>query len=194
MVTTEQIKELRDETGVSIMQCKKALEEAGGDHKKALVILRKKSSEVATKKADRRLGSGIVDAYVHNTRAVGALVLLSCETDFVAKNEEFRRLAYDIAMHVTATDPEFLRSEEVTPEAKRVALEVFQKEVEGKPEDLKDKILKGKLDSYFQDKILLEQKFIKDPEQTIGELIEAAIQKFGEKIEITRFVRFSVSK
>lgn len=192
MITTEQIKELRDKTGVSIMQCKKALEEAGGNMDKAIIILRKKGSDIASKKSDRALGSGRIASYVHGNGNVGSLVELWSETDFVSKNEEFYALAYDIAMQIAATNPSYLKKEDVTEEEKKRALEVFEKEVIGKPEDMKEKILKGKLDSYLADKILLEQPFIKDGNIRIKDLIESAIQKFGEKIEVARFARFSV--
>ena len=191
-ITTEQIKELRDSTGVSIMQCKHALEEAGGDMDKARVILQKLSSKAALKKADRELGSGTVAAYIHGGGAVGAMVELQCETDFVSKNEEFQALARDIAMHVAAQNPEFLKKEDIDDEARRKATEVFEKEAEGKPEEIKGKIIEGKLDSYLKDKTLLEQDFIKDPSKTIGGLVKEAIQKFGEKVELSRFERFGV--
>lgn len=192
-ITTEEIKALRDSTGVSVMQCKKALEEAGGDVEKAIVLLRKKSADIASKKAERTLRAGVVGSYVHSNGNVGAMVLLLCETDFVAKNEEFKKLAYDIAMHVTATNPEFLRKDEVTEEDKEKVKAAFSKEIEesGKPEAVKAKMMEGKLDAYFKEKILLEQNFIKDPSVTINGLIESAIQKFGEKTEIGKFVRFS---
>lgn len=193
IITTEQIKELRDKTGVSIMQCKKALEEAGGDMDKAVIILRKKGSDIAFKKSDRVLGSGRIASYVHGNGTVGSLVELWSETDFVSKNDEFYSLAYDIAMQVAAANPTYLKREDVTEEEKKKALEVFEKEVVGKPAEIKDKILKGKLDSYLADKILLEQPFIKDGNVKIKDLIESAIQKFGEKIEIARFARFSAS-
>lgn len=193
MITTEQIKELRDKTGVSIMQCKKALEEAGGDMDKAVIILRKKGSDIASKKSDRTLGSGRIASYIHGNGSVGSLVELCSETDFVSKNDEFYALAHDIAMQVAATSPTYLKKEDVTEEEKKKALEVFEKEVVGKPEEIKDKILKGKLDSYLADKILLEQPFVKDGNLKIKDLIESAIQKFGEKIEVARFVRFGVS-
>lgn len=192
MITIETVKELRDQTGVSIMQCKKALEEAGGNIKKAKVILQKKGSTIAANKADRTLGSGVIQAYVHTTNDMAAVVVLFCETDFVAKNKEFIKLAYDIAMHVAASSPEFNSRDEITEDDKKTAKEVFKKEIEGKSEKLKDQILKGKLDSYFEDKILLEQHFIKDPERTIQDLIDSATQKFGEKIVISRFGRFSI--
>ncbi len=192
MITTEQIKELRDKTGVSVMQCKKALEEAGGDMDKAMIILRKKGSDIASKKSDRTLGSGRIASYIHGNGSVGSLVELWSETDFVSKNDEFYALAHDIAMQVAATNPVYLRKEDVTEEEKKKVREVFEKEVVGKPEAIKDKILKGKMDSYLDDKVLLEQMFIKDGNIKIKGLIESAVQKFGEKIEIGKFVRFSV--
>jgi len=198
MITTEQIKDLRDKTGISIMQCKKALEEAGGDMDKAVIILNKKSSQIAEKKSDRTLGSGIIQAYIHAGGIVGSMVELLCETDFVAKNEKFKALAYNLAMHVAATNPEFLKKEDILEEDLEKAKDVFAKEVEGlsektnQPDDLKDKILSGKIDAYFKDKILLEQTYIKDPDQNINSLIESTIQKFGEKIEVGRFIRFSI--
>ena len=192
MVTTDLIKELRDATGVSVMQCKKALEEAGGDKAKALVILKKKGAEAAAKKGDRTLGAGTVVAYVHSTGMVGAMVELACETDFVSKNPEFKALTHDIAMHVAASKPEFLKKEDITESDKAVAASVFEKETEGKPEAMKAKILEGKLSAYFADRVLLEQPFIKNPEITGGGLISQAVQKFGEKTELVRFARFGV--
>jgi elongation factor Ts len=196
MITTEQIKELRDSTGISVMQCKKALEEAGGDLEKARVILRKKSGELAAKKSDRTFGAGIIQSYLHSTGKVAALVELVCETDFVSGNEEFKTLARDIAMHVTAANPKFLTIDEVTEESKSTAKEVFLKEIadSGKkvPKEMEDKILEGKLATYFADQVLMNQAFIKNPDVTIEALITAAIQKFGEKIAVARFVRFAV--
>lgn len=191
-ITTEQIKELRDMTGISVMQCKKALEEAGGDMEKAIIILRKQGAAAAAKKGDRTLGAGIIASYVHSNGKLGVMVELGCETDFVSGNPEFKTLAYDIAMHIAASNPEFLKKEEINEDVKQKATEVFAKEVEGKPEEMKAQILQGKLDAYFKDKVLLEQPFIKNPEITVGELINTAVQKFGEKTEITRFVRFGL--
>ena len=196
MITTEQIKELRDSTGISVMQCKKALEEAGGDMEKAKVILRKKSGELAAKKSDRTFAAGIVQAYVHSTGRVATLVELVCETDFVSGNEEFKALAKDIAMHITASNPKFLTKDEITEEDKNTAKEVFLKEIadSGKkvPQEMQDKILEGKLAGYFGEMVLLNQAFIKNPEITIEALILAAGQKFGEKIAIARYNRFAV--
>jgi|SRR3989344_1655483 len=150
MITTEQIKELRDSTGVSIGECKKALEESGGDMAKALEVLRARAVVTAGKKADRTLGAGTVAAYVHSNKQVGAVVVLSCETDFVSKNEEFAALAYDIAMHISAMRPQ------------------------SKEE-------------------LLAQAFIKDPSKTIADLLSGAVQKFGERTDLTDFGCFSVA-
>jgi elongation factor Ts len=161
-ITTELVKELREKTGVSVMQCKKALEETGGDIDKATALLLEKSADIASKKSDRTLGAGVVSTYVHSTGNVGVMLELLCETDFVAKNEEFKALARDIAMHVTATNPAYLKPEEVK---------------EGD-----------------EGEALLSQPFIKNPEVTIQNLLESATQKFGEKIELSRFVRYSVTQ
>lgn len=192
MITTEEVKALRDETGVSIMQCKKALEEAQGDIEKAKVLLRKQSSVVAEKKAGRTLGAGALQAYIHSNNKVGAIVQLSCETDFVAKNEEFVALAYDIAMQVAAQAPRYQSREDVNESAMKKVKEVLAKEVKDKPQAMQDKILAGKLDAYFKDTVLLEQTFIKDPNSTIEDLIHGATQKFGERIEIVHFARYAI--
>lgn len=191
-ITTADVKKLRDETGISIMQCKKALEEAQGDMEKARVILEKQSKAVASKKADRELGAGTVASYVHNTGTVGAMVELLCETDFVARNEEFKALAYDIAMQIAATSPEFKSLDDIPEDAKVKAKEVFVEEVKDKPADMQEKILAGKLDSYFKEKALLNQAFIKDPSLSIKDMLERGTQKFGEKIDIGSFSRLAI--
>lgn len=192
MITTEQIKELREATGVSVMQCKKALEEAKGDMEKAKIILYKISKQSADKKADRNLGSGVVSSYIHGNGSVGSIVELLCETDFVARNDDFKALARDIAMHIAASAPEYTKMEDVKEEDKQKAKELFEKEGEGKPKEIRDKIIEGKLAAYFGEKVLLEQMFIKNPEVSIRSLIEQAVQKFGERTEIGRFQRFSI--
>ncbi len=191
-ITSEAIKTLRDQTGISVMQCKKALEEAGGDMEKALVILRKKGGEAAAKKSDRELGAGAIGSYVHSTHEVGAMVVLSSETDFVAKNQEFVALAREIAMHIAATNPKALTREEISAEEVEKAREVFAKEAEGKPADMIEKIVEGKLNAYFKEQVLLSQSFIKDPERTIEDLLNGATQKFGERVAIRSFQRLSV--
>lgn len=193
-ITTELIKQLRDKTGVSVMQCKKALDETNGDMEKAVMVLLKKSADIASSKQGRTLNSGIISSYIHATGNVGSMVELLCESDFVANNEDFKKLARDIAMHITATNPQFLKMEDIDEHAMGLAREMFLKEVEGKPEEMKEKIMEGKLSAYWGERVLLGQQFIKDPELTITNLIQSAVQKFGEKIEISRFVRFSVSQ
>ncbi len=200
MISIDDVKKLRDMTGISVMQCRKALEEAGGDFEKSVVILRKRGAEVAANKAGRTLNAGTVASYVHANGNVGSIVELFCESDFVSGNEEFKKLAYDIAMHITATNPEFLKSEDITEEARETAKAVFAKEAEnlpgqkGKSEEMVQKILDGKLAAYFAERVLLDQPFIKNPELSIRALIDGAIQKFGEKMEVGRFVRFSIKR
>ena len=163
MITTELVKQLRDRTGISVMQCKVALEETVGDIEKAVALLAQNSAKVAGKKSDRTLGAGVIASYIHSTGNIGTMVELLCETDFVARSDEFVKLARDIAMHATATNPKYLKVEDMTEG--------------GGSED-----------------VLLNQAFIKNPEVTITNIIEGAIQKFGEKIELSRFVRFSISE
>ncbi len=189
-ITTEVLKQLRDKTGVSVMQCKKALEEANGDIDKAEVILRKRSSSAAEKKGDREFGAGAIGTYVHGGE-IGAMVLLSCETDFVARNPEFPVLAREIAMQVAATDPKYLNESDIAPEAVTAAKAVFTEEVKDKPAEMQEKILEGKMASYFKDQVLMNQAYIKDDSKSISNLITEASQKFGERVEITKFARFS---
>ncbi len=191
-ITTETIKELRDATGVSVMQCKKALEEAGGDIEKAKIILRKHSSAIASKKADRALGAGVAAAYTHAGGSVVGAVVLACETDFVSKNEDFVKLAYDIAMHVAAMKPQFRTREDVKEEDIKSAREVFEKEAANVPEAMRTKAVEGKINAYLSEKVLLDQPFVKDGTITIRGLLDSAVQKFGEKVELVRFERLSV--
>ena len=191
-ITSAQLKQLRDTTGISVMQCKKALEEAGGDMDKAIIILKKKCSDAADKKSDREIGAGAVGSYIHNTNEIAALVLVGCETDFVSKNPEFVALAKDIAMQVAATNPGYISRAEVPEEGIQKAKELFSAEIGDKPEEMKAKILEGKLSSYFQDQILMEQPFIKNSDTTIGEMVNGAIQKFGENVQVVKFSRISV--
>lgn len=193
-ISMEMIKALRDRTGISIMQCKKALEDAGGDEEKAMMFLRKKGADVAAKKSDRELTAGVVAAYIHSNGSIGAMIKLASETDFVSNNDEFKTLAYDIAMHISATNPEYISAELIDEAAKAKATEFFKEEVAGKPADLQEKILQGKLDAFFAEKVLLDQPFIKNPELTIRQLIENATQKFGEKIVVTEMARFTVAR
>ncbi len=194
MVTTEQLKKLREMTGISLGECKKALESSDGDIDGAMVYLKKKGVEVAAKKSDRELGAGVIQSYIHSNASVGSLIELNCETDFVARNEDFKSLAYDIAMHVTASNPIYLSPKDITDEVKKEIRDMFIKEVTemNKPEDLKEKILQGKIDSYLSERTLLSQPFIKNPDETVEALVNNRIQKFGEKIQIGKFIRFSL--
>jgi elongation factor Ts len=194
VISMEQVKELREKTGISIMQCKKALEEAKGDMNKAIVFLQKKGAETAAKKAERTLKSSRIVSYVHGVGSVGVLVELSSESDFVSKHEDFQKLAYDIAMQIAATNPAYIKKEDVSLEERTKVTDAFSDEVKNKPETMREKILSGKLDAFFKERILIEQEFIKDPSITVNTLIQNAIQKFGEKIEVTRFVRFSTTE
>ncbi len=191
-ISTDMVKELRDATGVAIMQCKKALEEAGGDIEKAKIILRKQSAAIASKKKDRELGAGIVAAYTHAGGSVVGTVVLLCETDFVAKSDEFKKLAYDVAMHVAAMNPRFLTREDVKDEDLKAAREVFEKEAAVVPEVARKKAVEGKLNAYISEKVILDQPFVKDPSVTVRTLLDSAVQKFGERVELARFERLSV--
>ena len=202
-ITTEQVKELRDKTGVSIMQCRKALDEAAGDMEKAIIILRKKSGDIAAKRTDRVFGAGTVQSYIHATGTVGAMVVLVSETDFVSGNDEFKALARDIAMHITAAKPKYLRTTDITEAERAQVKEVLEAEMikadaekggKPKPAEMQAKILEGKLASYFGEMVLLNQPFIKNPDLTIQALIDSAVQKFGEKIEVARFTRLGVAE
>lgn len=193
-ITTDDIKLLRDETGVSIMQCKKALEEAGGDMEKARMILRKNSATAASKKSERTLGAGIVGYYIHSNKKMGAMVELFCETDFVAQNADFVVAANDLAMQIAAMAPEFIKSSDIDEVATQKAKDFFQEEVDksDKPADIKEKIIQGKMNEFFAEKTLMNQPFVKNPDITIEQMINELIQKTGEKVEIGKFNRLSV--
>mgnify|MGYP001563331708 CR=1 FL=1 len=189
-ISIDIVKELRERTGLSIMQCKKALEEVDGDIEKAEVLLKKRSGAAAEKKSDRELGAGAVAAYVHDG-TIGAMVHLSCETDFVARNPEFPALAREIALQVSATNPAYLAEEDIKPEAREAATAIFREEVKDKSADMQEKIFEGKMAAYFKDQVLLNQSYIKDESKTVRDLVTEASQKFGERVEVTKFARFS---
>lgn len=174
------------------MQCKKALEEAGGDVEKAKVILRKASSAIAAKKSNRELGAGVAAAYVHAGGSVVGAIVLGCETDFVSKNPEFGKLAYDIAMHVAAMKPIFISRDDVKESDMAAARAVFMDEAKDRPKEMQTKIVAGKLDAFLAEKILVDQPFVKDGSKTVQQLIDETVQKFGEKIQVTRMERLSV--
>ena len=192
MVTIEEVKKLRTATSISIMQCKKAFEEAKGDLEKAKIILQKKGCAIAEKKAGRTLGSGTVEAYIHNTKKIGAMVILACETDFVAKNEEFVRLARELAMQVVATTPKYVSRTEIDKNEGIALKEIFEREAKSKSAELSKKIIEGKFDAHFKEVALLEQLYIKDPGRTVQDLIDDAVQKFGERIKLIKFTRYAL--
>jgi len=195
-ITTQMIKELREKTGAGIVDCKKALQEAGGDIEKAVEILRKKGAAKAAKKAERATAEGIVVSYIHAGGKVGALVELNCETDFVARTEDFKALGHEIAMQVAAMAPEYVSREEVPAEVVEKEKEVLKEQAlaEGKPEHIVEKIVEGRLSKFFSEKCLLEQPWIKDDSKTIQDLLTEYITKLGENIKVKRFCRFEVGK
>ncbi len=193
MVSIEDVKKLRNETGLSVSKCKDALEECSGDFDKARESLRKKGSIAAEKKADRDLNSGVIQSYIHNTNEMGSMVELLCETDFVSKNEDFIALARDISLHIAATNPQFLSRESIPKDVfEKMEKELIEEIDKSKAKNVQEKILQGKVDSKLSELILLEQKFVKDEERTIKDLIDAAVQKFGERVEIGKFIVFKI--
>lgn len=190
----EQIKALREKTGAGIVDVKKALDEANFDDAKAIEILRKRGQDKAMKKSDRETHEGVICSYVHSNSHIAALVKLYCETDFVARNEEFQELGRDIAMHVAASSPQYVKPEEVPAELveKERAIWSEQLSQEGKPADLVEKIMLGKEEKFRNDISLLTQPFVKDPSKTVGELLTEKIHKIGENIQVGGFVRYEM--
>ena len=195
-ITTQMIKELREKTGAGIVDCKKALQEANGDMEKAVEILRKKGAAKAAKKADRATAEGIVVSYIHAGGKVGTLVELNCETDFVARTENFKILGHEIAMQVAAMAPEYLSKEDVPAEVIEKEKEILKQQAlsEGKPEHIVEKIVEGRLNKFYSEKCLLEQPWIKDDSKTIADLVREYITKLGENIKVKRFCRFEIGK
>lgn len=193
-VSIEDIKRLREATQVSMAECKAALEEAGGDFDSAIDILRKKGALKARAKETRAVGAGLVEAYVHPGGRVGVLLELRCETDFVARNEEFKRLAHDIAMQVAAMNPLWVRPEDIPQDVLAKERHMWEESMglEGKPEHIRHKIIEGKLQSYYKEVCLMAQPFIKNEELTIKDLIDGVIAKIGENIRVGRFSRFEI--
>ena len=190
------VKALRDRTGGGMMDCKRALEETGGDLEAAVDLLRAKGSAKASKRAGKDTNQGTIGSYVHFDRRVGVIVEVNCETDFVANTDDFQALAKDIALHVASQDPMAVRAEDVPPEVVQREEAVYREQVraQGKPERIQDMIVQGKLKAFYRDHVLLEQPFIKDTARTIGELVTEVSAKTGEKIEVARFSRFAVGK
>ncbi|PIS05585.1 MAG: elongation factor Ts [Candidatus Buchananbacteria bacterium CG10_big_fil_rev_8_21_14_0_10_42_9] len=191
-IDTSTIKQLREQTGVGVADVKSALEEAQGDTQKALEILRVKSAVKASKKASREATEGLVASYIHTNGKVGVLVDVSSETDFVARNDEFKQLVNDIAMHIAAADPLYVKAEDVPAEVLTKEKEIIAEQLkeDGKTDEMIAKIMPGKIDKYYEEVCLLNQPFIKDDSMTIAQLIEQKIGALGEKIEVRRFARF----
>ncbi|RIH84865.1 Elongation factor Ts [Meiothermus luteus] len=194
MSQLELVKKLREQTGAGMSDVKKALEDAGWDMEKATVLLRERGALKAAKKADREAREGIIGYYIHHNQRVGVLVELNSETDFVARNEEFQRLAKDLAMHIAMANPRYISKEEVSAEdlEKERAIYVQQLLNEGKPQNIAEKAAEGRLRKFYEEVVLLEQPFVKDEKIKVGELIQAAIAKIGENIQVKRFCRFEV--
>ncbi|HOM01233.1 MAG TPA: translation elongation factor Ts [Acetivibrio sp.] len=192
MITAEMVKELRERTGAGMMDCKKALSEANGDMEKAIEILREKGLAAAAKKAGRIAAEGLVDAYIHGDGRIGVLVEVNIETDFAAKNEDFKAFVKDIAMHIAASKPEYISRDEVPAETVEKEKEILRAQAlnEGKPEKIVEKMVEGRIDKFYKEICLLEQPFIKDPDKTVQQLLNEKIALIGENINIRRFVRF----
>ena len=194
VVNTDLIKKLRDKTNAPMMDCKKALLEANGDLKTAVEILKKRGQIVALKKAGRSAKEGVVDSYIHSNGKIGVLLEVNCETDFVSRNEEFRRFVKDVCMQIAASSPAYVSRETVPKSIVDREKEIFKEQVKGKPEKVMDKIVTGKLEKFYSEVCLMDQPFIKDDKITIKEYLATLIGKIGENILVRRFVRFQVGE
>jgi elongation factor Ts len=190
------VKELRDRTGAGFADCRAALVEAAGDIEQAINVLRKKGQAAAAKKAQRATSEGLVSCYIHAGGKIGVLVEINCESDFVARTDDFQRLCHDVAMHIAALDPRFLRREDVTQETLDRERDIYKDQAKqtGKPENVIEKIVNGKMEKFYEENCLYEQHFIKDEGTTVKELVDQAISKVGENIAIRRFSRFKVGE
>lgn len=195
-VTPEQVKQLREMTGAGMMDARKALMESNGDMDKAVEYLQKKGQASATKKAGRITAEGVVDSYIHAGGKVGVMLEVNCESDFVARNEEFQALAHDIALHIAAMSPLYVRREEIDESVRAHQMEIFMAQARetGKPENILAKIAEGRLNKWFAEVCLLEQPFVKDPDKTIDALVKEKIGKTGENISVRRFVRYQLGE
>jgi elongation factor Ts len=193
-ISAAQVKELREKTGAPMMDCKQALTEAKGDLEQAIVVLRKKGVATAAKKATRVTTEGLVTSYIHAGGKIGVLVEVNCETDYVARTHDFKELVHDIAMHIAASDPKFIRKEDVTPEAFAREKEIYldQAKRSGKPDHIAEKMVAGKMEKYYEEVCLYEQPFIKDQTISVSQLIASKIGTLGENISVRRFARFKV--
>lgn len=191
-ITASMVKDLRERTGAGMMDCKKALVECEGNVEKAIDYLREKGIAKAAKKAGRIAAEGLVDAYIHMGGRIGVLLEINCETDFVAKTDNFKSLCHDVAMHIAAANPQYVRREEVPTDALDKEKEVLRAQAlnEGKPEKIVDRMVEGRVEKYYKEICLMEQPYVKDPDKTIGDLIAEATATIGEKITIRRFTRY----
>jgi elongation factor Ts len=195
-ITADLVKQLRDKTGAGMMDCKRALTEADGDMERAMEVLREKGLASASKKAGRVAAEGLVESYIHGAGRIGVLVEVNCETDFVAKNDDFRSLVRDIAMHIAAANPQFVRREDVPVDVVEKEKEILHAQTlnEGKPEHIVGKIVEGRIDKFYKDICLLEHMFVKDPDKSIEQLVKEKIVQIGENISIRRFARYVVGE
>jgi len=195
-ISAQQVKELRDRTGVGFAACREALVEATGDIERAIDLLRKKGQATAAKKAQRATSEGLVSCYIHAGGKIGVLIEVNCESDFVARTDDFQRLCHDVAMHIAALDPRFLRREDVTQETLDREREIYKEQAKatGKPPEVVEKIVNGKMEKFYEENCLYEQHFIKDEGLTVKELIDHTIAKIGENIAVRRFSRFKVGE
>jgi len=191
-IETSSIKKIREKTGLPIMDCKKALEEAGNNSEKALKLLEKRGIEIALKKNERETSQGLIASYIHTNGKIGVLLEANCESDFVAKTEDFRELLKNIALQIAAMSPIGIEKKDIAPEIIEERKKWWDKEFSGKPEKIREKIIEGKLNDFYREKILLEQTFVKDENTTIRDYITAVIAKLGENIIIKRFVRYEL--
>ncbi len=193
-ITAQMVKELRERTGAGMMECKKALQEANGDIEKAIEILKKKGIAKAEKKASRATKEGLIGSYIHMGGKIGVLVEVNCETDFVARTDEFQALVKDIAMQIAAMNPKYISPEDVPEEVIEKEKAIYREQAleSGKPEHVVDRIVEGKMKKFFEEVCLLEQKFIKDDSKKVRDIITEAIAKLGENIKVSRFVRFQI--
>lgn len=195
-ITATQVKELREKTGLSMGECKKALVETDGNLDEAVKLLRKKGLDAASKKAGRATAEGLVGSYIHSNGKIGVLLEVNCETDFVARNEQFHELIKDIAMHIAASEPKFVSKDDVTDEILAQEKEIYldQIKAQGKPDHIAEKIVEGKLGKYYEENCLLEQPFVKNSDMTVGQLVSSKIAEIGENIQVARFVRYKVGE
>ena len=195
-ITASDVKTLREKTGAGMMDCKKALTEANGDMEKAIELLREKGLAAAVKKSVRIAAEGIVDSYIHLGGKIGVLLEVNCETDFVAKTDEFRALVKDIAMQIAAANPKYLRKEDVDTAELEKEREILRAQAlnEGKPEKIVDKMVEGRIQKYYKEVCLLEQPFVKDPDKSVQDLVTEKIAKIGENISVRRFVRYEMGE